>query len=61
MRALNSQISLENLIKQLEKNPNKPSMTKNELAEIIGSYGTFPVNKYHLDNRPRDGFFVNEQ
>mgnify|MGYP001253355309 CR=1 FL=1 len=48
-RELNSQISLENLIKQLEKNPNKPSMTKNELSETIGSYGTFPVNKYYLE------------
>lgn len=48
-RKLNSQISLENLIKQLEKNPNKPSMTKNELSETIGSYGTFPVNKYYLE------------
>ena len=61
MRALNSQISLKNLINQLKENPNKPSMTKNELAEFLSSYNVFPVDEYYLDRRPRNGFFLNKQ
>ena len=60
-RELASGISWEGLMKQLEENPNKPSMTKNELAKIFGQGfpRTYLSEEFYLNGNPRTGHFVN--
>tara|TARA_R110001583_G_scaffold127625_1_gene279297 strand:+ start:1614 stop:2177 length:564 start_codon:yes stop_codon:yes gene_type:complete len=60
-RELASGISWEGLMKQLEENPNKASMTKNELARVFGQGfpRTYLSEEFYLNENPRTGYFVN--
>lgn len=57
-----SRISFDKLIKLLDENPDIPSITKNQLAKIIGTDypRTYLEEEFYLGGTPTEGRFINK-